>query len=77
MVALWTAERLLRGIAERIPTEPLLDPRGLRMEMVYPRAAFLALGRIFAVSPCRRPEHNFVSSKIFHATWTALENLVM
>jgi predicted RNase H-like nuclease len=35
LVALWTAQRILRGHAERIPVEPKIDPRGLRMEMVY------------------------------------------
>ncbi len=34
LVALWTARRLLDGIAERVPVaEPELDERGLRMEI--------------------------------------------
>ena len=31
----WTAARLLRGEAQRLPPEPQLDSRGLRMEIVY------------------------------------------
>ena len=33
--ALWTAERIARGVARTLPDEPLLDARGLRMEIVY------------------------------------------
>jgi predicted RNase H-like nuclease len=29
----WTARRILRGEARRFPDEPMLDPRGLRMEI--------------------------------------------
>jgi predicted RNase H-like nuclease len=32
--ALWTAERILRGEAERLPAVPPLDAQGLRMEIV-------------------------------------------
>lgn len=31
--ACWTAERILRGVAERIPEQPVYDSRGLSMEM--------------------------------------------
>jgi predicted RNase H-like nuclease len=34
MVALWTAERIVRGIAISIPARPSLDMYGLRMEMM-------------------------------------------
>ena len=34
-VLVWTASRLARGRAERLPSEPELDSRGLRMEIVY------------------------------------------
>jgi predicted RNase H-like nuclease len=34
LVALWTAERAIRGDAQPIPAEPPVDPRGLRMEMI-------------------------------------------
>ena len=33
--ALWTARRILLGQAQRIPDEPDIDARGLRMEMWY------------------------------------------
>ena len=33
--ALWTAERIALGVARTLPEEPLLDARGLRMEIVY------------------------------------------
>ncbi len=33
--ALWTAERIAQGVARTLPEEPLLDARGLRMEIVY------------------------------------------
>lgn len=32
-VACWTAERILRGVATRIPEQPVYDSRGLSMEM--------------------------------------------
>jgi hypothetical protein len=32
--ACWTAERVLRGVAVRLPYRPLRDSRGLRMEIV-------------------------------------------
>jgi predicted RNase H-like nuclease len=31
--ACWTAERIHRGVAVRVPSEPEKDSRGLRMEM--------------------------------------------
>jgi len=33
--ALWTAERIFRRTARRIPLSPVTDARGLRMEMWY------------------------------------------
>ena len=33
--ALWTAERIWRGEAKRLPESPEYDARGLRMEIVY------------------------------------------
>jgi predicted RNase H-like nuclease len=33
--AAWTAARFVRGEAERLPEDPPLDSRGLRMEIVY------------------------------------------
>lgn len=36
LVAAWTAARIVRRTATRIPAEPALDERGLRMEMWYP-----------------------------------------
>jgi predicted RNase H-like nuclease len=33
--AAWTAARFARGEAGRLPEDPPLDSRGLRMEMVY------------------------------------------
>lgn len=35
VVAAWTALRVSQGRAGRLPTEPLVDGRGLRMEIVY------------------------------------------
>jgi predicted RNase H-like nuclease len=35
LVAAWTAWRHARGLSERAPESSELDPRGLRMEMVY------------------------------------------
>ena len=29
----WTAERIARGLAVRVPAEPLCDAKGLRMEI--------------------------------------------
>ena len=34
MVACWTAERVLRRLEKRLPPEPAVDSRGLRMEIV-------------------------------------------
>jgi hypothetical protein len=34
MAACWTAERVLRGVAVRLPARPPRDSRGLRMESV-------------------------------------------
>jgi predicted RNase H-like nuclease len=34
-VAAWTARRVAEGIAERLPPDPPIDARGLRMEIVY------------------------------------------
>ena len=34
-VAAWTARRVAEGIAERLPPDPSIDTRGLRIEMVY------------------------------------------
>jgi predicted RNase H-like nuclease len=34
-VLAWTAARAVRGAARRLPMEPSLDRRGLRMEIVY------------------------------------------
>lgn len=34
MAAAWTAERVIRGVAERFPAKPDLDAKGLRMEIV-------------------------------------------
>jgi predicted RNase H-like nuclease len=31
----WTARRLVEGVAERLPAEPAVDRRGLRMEIVF------------------------------------------
>jgi len=33
--ALWTAERIARGVARTLPEKPLCDARGLQMEIVY------------------------------------------
>ena len=33
--ALWTAERIARGVACTLPEDPPRDARGLRMEIVY------------------------------------------
>lgn len=33
--AAWTASRVARGIAQRLPPDPARDERGLRMEIVY------------------------------------------
>jgi predicted RNase H-like nuclease len=33
--ALWTAERIARGVARTLPDEPLRDARGLSMQIVY------------------------------------------
>jgi predicted RNase H-like nuclease len=33
--ALWSAERILTGEAQTLPQRPPVDPRGLRMEIVY------------------------------------------
>jgi predicted RNase H-like nuclease len=33
--ALWTAERIARGVARTLPEDPPRDARGLRMEIVY------------------------------------------
>jgi predicted RNase H-like nuclease len=35
LAAAWTAARFASGVAERVPMIASLDPRGLRMEMVY------------------------------------------
>lgn len=35
IVAAWTARRLAEGKAERLPPNPLVDARGLRMEIVF------------------------------------------
>jgi predicted RNase H-like nuclease len=35
MIAAWTARRVAEGIAERLPAEPPVDRRGLRMEIVF------------------------------------------
>jgi len=35
LVLAWTATRLARGAAARLPAEPEGDGRGLRMEIVY------------------------------------------
>jgi predicted RNase H-like nuclease len=35
LVALWTAERIVRGEARTLPEDPPVDRYGLRMEMVY------------------------------------------
>jgi predicted RNase H-like nuclease len=35
LAAAWTAARFASGVAERVPMIPSLDPRRLRMEMVY------------------------------------------
>jgi len=35
IVAAWTARRRVEGRAERLPPEPQIDGRGLRMEIVY------------------------------------------
>ncbi len=35
MAAAWTAARIARGTAKTLPDRPELDPRGLRMEMVF------------------------------------------
>lgn len=35
LVAAWTARRFAAGKADRLPVVPLVDARGLRMEMVY------------------------------------------
>jgi len=37
LVSAWTAIRILNGKAERIPEAADVDPRGLRMEMWFPR----------------------------------------
>jgi predicted RNase H-like nuclease len=34
LVACWTAERVLRQLAQRFPKDPMIDSRGLRMEIV-------------------------------------------
>ena len=34
-VVAWTAYRVAQGIAERLPSDPPIDRRGLRMEIVY------------------------------------------
>jgi predicted RNase H-like nuclease len=35
VAAAWTVRRKVEGVAERLPAEPAVDRRGLRMEMVY------------------------------------------
>ncbi len=35
VAAAWTARRVVEGIAERLPAEPAMDRRGLRMEIVF------------------------------------------
>lgn len=35
LVALWTAERIHRGVAKVLPKQSQVDSRGLRMEIVY------------------------------------------
>ena len=35
LALLWTAGRILRGEAERVPHDPPSDSRGLLMEIVY------------------------------------------
>ena len=35
VAAAWTARRVVEGVAERLPAEPAVDRRGLRMEMVF------------------------------------------
>ena len=35
LAAAWTAERIARGLARRIPPDPPVDARGLRMEIWY------------------------------------------
>ncbi len=35
IVAVWTARRVAEGVAERLPPDPLVDRRGLRMEIVF------------------------------------------
>ena len=35
VAAAWTAARIADGAAQALPEEPELDPRGLRMEMVF------------------------------------------
>lgn len=35
VVAAWTARRVAEGVAERLPGDPPVDRRGLRMEIVY------------------------------------------
>ena len=35
LAAAWTAARIVRGEAQSLPAEPELDPRGLRMEIVF------------------------------------------
>jgi predicted RNase H-like nuclease len=35
VAAAWTARRLVEGVAERLPAEPAVDRRGLRMEIVF------------------------------------------
>lgn len=35
VAAAWTARWVVEGIAERLPAEPAMDRRGLRMEIVF------------------------------------------